>query len=109
MGYLVVFCAGVMAGIAMLALFSEIGKAAPVVTDMADHADAEGDTPELVTLEGGSMLKRTFRRLACWYRKNSNYRRSRKQSDYRAIARTQRAGYFRSLPEGALTGDPLAR
>lgn len=55
------------------------------------------------------MFNRTMQRIKCWYRKNRNYRLSRKISDYRAISLAERLVRTGALQSARLTGSPLAR
>ena len=55
------------------------------------------------------MIKQGFKRLLCWYRKNRDYRRSRKLSDFRAQSAAVRHICSGSLQGDKLTGAPLAR
>lgn len=55
------------------------------------------------------MFKRGLGRLMCWYRKNNNYGRSRKISDYRATSTAEKLICSGALQSTRLTGAPLAR
>ena len=53
------------------------------------------------------IIIKTVTRLKCWRRKNRNYVRSRKQSDYRAVSMAEKLVASGSLQKSRTTGSPL--
>jgi hypothetical protein len=54
-------------------------------------------------------LINTVERLKCWRRKNSNYRLSRKQSDYRAVSMAEKLVASGTLQTDRLSGLSIKR
>jgi uncharacterized membrane protein len=62
-----------------------------------------------INLRRDIMPKRSIQSMLIWCKRYAWYRKSRKLSDYRALNSTNRALYFKSLPESLFTGDPAER